>query len=136
MMILLRLTKSLGKAAVIQIVIFGLSHIKGIGITSGVDAVSVMIMGAGFTYTAYKTRSLAAGIMFHYLHDAFLFVVQVPSSVQTTVLDNMLFYVSLWSMVGLACLVTKLAAEKFKVTSTTDLYVLGFPGSKLCCGRK
>ena len=124
MMILLRLTKSFRMAAVIQIVIFGLLHIQGMGITSGIDAVSVMIMGIGFTYTAYKTRSLAAGIVFHYLHDAFLFVVQVPSNVQTSVLDKVLFYVFLWSMVGLGCLVTKLAAEKFKVSSPTDLYTL------------
>lgn len=124
MMVLLRLTKSLRKAAVIQIVIFGLSHIKGMSMISGIDVISVMIMGIGFTYTAYKTRSLAAGIVFHYFHDAFLFVVQVPSSVQTSVQDKVLFYVFLWSMVGLGCLVTKLATEKFNVISLTDLYTL------------
>ncbi len=124
MMILLRLTKSLKMAAGIQIVIFGLSHFKGISLSSGIDLVSVMIMGIGFTYTAYKTRSLIAAMVFHYLHDALLFVVQVPGSVQTRVLDKVLFYTFLWSMVGLGCLVTKLAAEKFKVSSPTDLYTL------------
>lgn len=107
MMVLLRLTKSLRMAAVIQIVIFGLSHFKGMSILSGIDAASVMILGMGFTYTAYKTRSLAAGIVFHYFHDSFLFVVQVPGSVQMGVLDMVFFYVFLWSMVGVGCLVTK-----------------------------
>lgn len=122
MMILLRLTKSLRTAAVLQIILFGFSHLKGISITSGIDVISVMIMGIGFTYTAYKTRSLVAGIVFHYLHDAFLFVVQVPGSVQTTVLDTVFFYVFLWSMVALGCLVTKWAAGKFGVSSPMDLY--------------
>jgi membrane protease YdiL (CAAX protease family) len=124
MMVLLRLTKSLRMAAAIQIVIFGVSHFKGMSITSGIDGISVMIMGIGFTYTAYKTRSLVAGIVFHYFHDAFLFVVQVPGSVQTSVLDTVFFYVFLWLMVGLGCLITKWAIEKFKASSPADLYTI------------
>ena len=124
MMILLRLAKSLQKAAAIQIILFGLLHIKGISILSSIDAVSVMIMGIGFTYTAYKTDSLVAGIVFHYFHDAFIFVVQVPNNIQTGIADTVLFYLFLWSMVGVGCLVTKLAAEKLKVCSPTDLYTL------------
>lgn len=122
MMILLRLTKSLMRAAGIQIVLFGLLHIKGADIPALVDVFSVMVITVGFTYTAYKTRSLLAGIVFHFLHDALLFFVQVPKGVHTGLGDKILFYAMLWSMVGIGCLVTKFAAEKFKVCTSTELY--------------
>ena len=124
MMLLLRFTKSLRQAAIIQVVLFGLSHVKEVDIPSLIEVVSVMIIAIGFTYAAYKTRSLIAGIVFHYLHDAFLFFVQPPSGVYTGVVDKVLLYAILWSMVGLGCLVTQFAAEKCKACASTDLYVL------------
>jgi membrane protease YdiL (CAAX protease family) len=124
MIILIRLTKSLRKAGVIHVVLFGLLHIKGGDIPALIDVVSVMIIAVGFTYTAYKTQSLIAGIVFHYLHDALLFFVQVPKGVNTGVVDKVLFYAMLWSMIGIGCLVTKFAAEKFEVCTSADLYTL------------
>ncbi|MDY6876564.1 MAG: CPBP family intramembrane glutamic endopeptidase [Chloroflexota bacterium] len=124
MMILLRLTKSLRRAAAIQVVFFGLGHVKGVDIPAMFEVISVMIIATGFTYAAYKTRSLIAGIVFHYLHDAFLFFVQPPGGVYTGVVEKALLYAILWSMVGLGCLVTKFMAEKFNVCASTDLYTL------------
>jgi membrane protease YdiL (CAAX protease family) len=124
MMILLRLTKSLMRAAGIQVVFFGLLHIKGADIPALIDSFSVMVIAVGFTYTAYKTRSLVAGIVFHFLHDSLLFFVQVPKGVHKVLGDNVLFYLMLWSMVGIGCLATKFAADKFKVCASTDLYTL------------
>jgi len=122
MMILLRATRSLKRAAAIQVVIFGLSHIKGIDALSFVDAGSVMVLGIGFTYAAWKTGSLLPGIVFHYLHDTFVFVVQVPSDVKTSVFDNALFYIFLWSMVALGCLITRWAVKKSMLGATVPLY--------------
>jgi membrane protease YdiL (CAAX protease family) len=122
MMVLLRFTKSLRRAAVIQVVLFGLSHLKGADIPALFEVISVTVIAIGFTYTAYKTRSLIAGIVFHYLHDAFLFFVQPPSGVNEGVVDKVLLFAMLWSMVGLGCLVTKFVAEKFKVCASTNLY--------------
>jgi len=124
MMLLLRFTKSLRRAAIIQVVLFGLLHVKGGDIPALFEVISVTIIAIGFTYTAYKTRSLIAGIVFHYLHDAFLFFVQPPGGVCTGVADKVLLYAILWSMVGLGCLVTKFVAEKLKVRASTDLYIL------------
>ena len=124
MVVLLRYTKSLRQAAIIQVAFFGLAHIKGADIHAMVEVVSTMIMGAGFTYTAYKTRTLVTGILFHYLHDALLYLVILPRGVSTGFIDNILFYAFLWSMVGLGCLVTKVAAEKFNVRASTELYTL------------
>lgn len=124
MVALLGFTKSLKRSAVIQVVLFGLCHIKGADIQSLIDVASAMILGAGFTYAAYETRTLVAGIVFHYLHDAFLFFVQLPRGVHMGPMENAVFYAALWSMMGLGCLITRFAAERFKVRAPTELYAL------------
>ena len=120
---LMPITGSLRKAFVIQIVLFGLVHIKGFGIWDIVDAFSVMIMAIEFTFVAYKTRSLVAGIVFHYFHDALLFFVQLPQDTAYSARENVLFYGCLWLMVGVGCGITMLAAEKLGVQSEKELYV-------------
>jgi hypothetical protein len=124
MIVLLRYTKSLRQAAIIQVALFGVAHIKGADIHALIEVVSVMIIGAGFTYTAYKTRTLVTGILFHYIHDALLFLVQLPSGTYTGFFDDVLYYALLWSMVGLGCLITKVATEKLEVRAPTELYTL------------
>jgi len=83
-----------------------------------------MVMALGFTYVAYKTRSLVAGIVFHYFHDAFLYFVQPSGGISTGILDNAMFYGVLWLMVGLGCVITKLAADTWGVRAATELYRL------------
>jgi membrane protease YdiL (CAAX protease family) len=124
MMVLLRFTKSLRHAGAIQVVLFGLTHIKGIDISALLEVVSVMIISVGLTYTAYKTRSLITGMVFHYLHDTFLFFVQTPGGVYTGVVENVLFYAMLWSMIGAGCLITKFVTEKRWACASIDLYSL------------
>jgi len=133
MMVLLRFTKSFRQAAAIQVVLFGLSHVKGADVPALFEVVSVTIIGIGFTYTAYKTRSLIAGIVFHYLHDTLLFFVQPPGGIHAGVVDKVLLYAILWAMVGLGCLATRFAAEKFKACASTDLYVLEGSAKKQHC---
>jgi membrane protease YdiL (CAAX protease family) len=124
MLLLLRFTGSLKQASVIQVVLFGLMHIKGVDLGAFVDVFSVMVMALGFTYVAYKTRSLVAGIVFHYFHDAFLYFVQLPGGISTGVVDNAMFYGLLWLMVGVGCVITKLAADAWGVRAATELYRL------------
>jgi membrane protease YdiL (CAAX protease family) len=109
----------------IQVVLFGLTHVKGLDVWAWVDVASVMILAAAFVYTAYKTRTLVAGIVFHFLHDSLLYVVQVPGGGYVGSWENLAFFVALWVMVGVACLVAKVAAERFGVQSETELYELG-----------
>ncbi|MCD6177323.1 MAG: CPBP family intramembrane metalloprotease [Candidatus Cloacimonetes bacterium] len=73
MIALLHLTKSFKKASIIQVLLFGLAHIKGFDLISFVDAFSVLTLAISFTYVTYKTKSLIPAIVFHYLHDTFLF---------------------------------------------------------------
>jgi membrane protease YdiL (CAAX protease family) len=123
-MLLLPLTRSLTKALIGQIVIFGLAHIKSLDGWALFDVVSVMVLAIAFTYSAYKTRSLLAGIVFHFLHDALLFFVQVPGGSYQGWQENLIFYALLWLMVGVACFVIWYATERLHVRGESELYVL------------
>jgi hypothetical protein len=90
---------------------------------------SVMIIAAAFTYAAWKTRTLVVGIVFHFLHDTFLFFVQVPGGEFSGFREHATFHLILWAMVGVACLLTKVAAERFGVAAEDPLYRVLVPSS-------
>jgi membrane protease YdiL (CAAX protease family) len=130
MIVLLRLTRSFKKAALIQVILFGLAHIKGLDFLSIVcEPFSVAIIAIGFTYIAYKTKSLIPGMVFHYLHNTFLFAVQLPGGEYVGIRDNMFFYAGLWTSVLLCMAMVKLLAERFRVVSPYDFYAI-HDGSK------
>ena len=81
-----------------------------------------MIIAIGFTYAAYKIHCLLTGIVFHFLHDALLFFVQVPGGEYIGLIENVTFYIPLWIMVGVGCIITKLASEKFSIAAELELY--------------
>ncbi len=120
---LLKINQPLKRAFLIQLILFGVMHIKGTDLLALIDAFSVIVIAIGFTYVAYKTRSLLAGIVFHYFHDAFLFLVQVPSGVYSGITENAVFYGSLWLMVGIGCLISKYFVEKLGVHAIDKLYI-------------
>jgi membrane protease YdiL (CAAX protease family) len=123
-MLLLPLTKNLKTALAWQIAIFGLAHIKGLNWLVLVDIISVMIIAVAFTYSAYKTRTLVAGIVFHFLHDAFLFFVQVPQGEYYGWTENIAFYGFLWLMVAVACLIIRYAGERLAIHADRELYII------------
>jgi membrane protease YdiL (CAAX protease family) len=122
MIVLLKCTRSIRQAALVQILIFGLLHVKGVDLWSWLDAVSVMIIAVAFTYAAYKTRVLLSGIVFHFLHDVFLLVAQSPGGEAAGFAQQGLFYLALWVMVGVACIAIKVAADKLGVQAQDELY--------------
>jgi membrane protease YdiL (CAAX protease family) len=124
MLLLLRVTKSVRRAALIQIVLFGLSHIKAFDLWSWVDVISVMVLALAFTYTAYKTRTLVAGIVFHFLHDTFLLLPQVPGGEYIGVFENVTFFASLWLLVGVGCIFIKFLSDGFGVMAGEELYAI------------
>ena len=119
---LLKIDQPLKRAFLIQLVLFGVMHIKGTDLLALIDAFTVIIIAVGFTYVAYKTRSLLAGIVFHYFHDAFLFLVLVPNRVYSGITENAVFYGSLWLMVGFGCIIAKYFSEKLDVRASEELY--------------
>jgi membrane protease YdiL (CAAX protease family) len=123
MFLFLGLTRSIKRAAILQIVLFGATHIKGVDIWSWVDVISVMVVALAFTYAAYKTRTLIAGIVFHFLHDTLLFVPQVPGAEYVGLAENVAFFGCLWVMVIVSLALIKIASEKFGVTTRRELYI-------------
>jgi hypothetical protein len=122
MAVLLKGAKSVRRAALIQILLFGLAHVKGFGLWSWMDVISVMIVAVGLTYAAYKTRTLISGVVFHFAHDALLYLVQVPRSEELGFVEHAVFHLALWTMAGVACLLTRVAAERLGVQARTELY--------------
>jgi membrane protease YdiL (CAAX protease family) len=123
MILLLKNDIPLKRAFLIQLALFGVMHFKGTSLLAFVDIFSVMVIATGFTYVAYKTRSLLAGIVFHYFYDVFVIFVQIPGGfAQASMAENAIFYGSLWSMVGIGCIITKYFVEKLGVQATEELY--------------
>jgi len=129
MFVLLRATGSLRRAALIQIVLFGLAHIKGYDLCAWIDVFSVVILAFAFTYTAHKTGALVAGIVFHFLHDALLFLPQLPGGEYVGAVETTAFYASLWTMVGVGCIVVRLSSDGLGVKATRELYAIGSASS-------
>ena len=122
--VILRAVRSVRRAMAFQIVIFGLTHIKGIDLWAWVDVITVMVLAIAFTYSAYKTRNLIAGIVFHFLHDVFLFLPQLPGAEKIGTFENVAFFASLWLMVGVGILVTRFSSDRLGVKADEELYTL------------
>jgi len=107
----------LKRAFIIQIALFGVMHFKGKSFSALVDIFSIMVIAFGFTYVAYKTRCLLAGIVFHYFYDVFVIFVQIPGGfAHASMVENIIFYISLWSMIGIGCIITQFFVRAFLYT--------------------
>jgi membrane protease YdiL (CAAX protease family) len=124
MFLFLKATQSFKRAAILQVILFGATHIKGVNIWSWVDVISVIVIAVAFTYAAYKTRTLITGIIFHFVHDALLFVPQVPGNAHIGLAENIAFFGSLWAMVAFCFVLIKIASEQFGVAATQELFAL------------
>jgi hypothetical protein len=122
MIVLLRLTKSYKRACLIQVLLFGLAHVKGLDLLALADAFSVCIIAVGFTYIAYKTKSLVPGVVFHYVHDSLLYAVQLPGGHYAGFQDNVFFYAGLWISVALCVVMVRFSVERFNIISPYDFY--------------
>jgi hypothetical protein len=83
-----------------------------------------MVIAIAFTYAAYKTRTLIAGIVFHFVHDALLFLPQVPESEYIGFSENIAFYGCLWAMVAVNLVLIKISSERLGVRAEEPLYSL------------
>jgi len=124
MFVLFQMIKDVKKAAIIQSIIFGIVHFQSFDVWSMVNIISVIFIGFGLTYVAYKTNSLIPSIIFHFLHDGFIFLVQTPDRSYYGTYENIVFFISLWVMIGVGCLITKISVEKGNIAQTKILYDL------------
>lgn len=124
MMVLLFALKDLRRAMVVQCVIFGLIHFRGVGLWELVDIFSVTLIALVMVYAAHRTNVLWSAIVFHFLHDAFIFVVQVPDGEYIGTYENIVFYACLWAMMGVGALIIKYASERWEISEPMKLYDL------------
>ena len=122
MMILISWLKDLKKAFWWQTLVFALCHISGFTVSDLVEIISVFIIGITFSLAAVKTRTLIAGIIYHYIHDAFLFLVQNPGGEYHGFQDNMTFYVFLWIFMLINIMIVMVFTERMNVKGERRIY--------------
>ena len=87
-----------------------------------VDVVSIFFMGLLFTYLVLKTGSLLPAIVFHYVHDIFLLLVQNTPGADET-LASALLYAFLWIALLIGAVLTKHIVERWPTKGSTTLAV-------------
>jgi membrane protease YdiL (CAAX protease family) len=124
MMVLISMLKSIRKAFWWQVFIFAICHFKSLSIEGGIEMVSVFIIGITYTLVAVKTRCLIAGIISHYIHDAFLYLVQNPDGEYHGLEDQFTFYIFLWTAMLINIIIINLAADVLKIKGNKRIYAI------------
>lgn len=122
MIVLIRYYKSLVKAFWLQAALFAICHIGSLSWTIIPDILAVFLIGITFSLAAVKTRSLVAGMLFHFIHDAFLFVVQNPGGEYQGFEDNATFYFFLGAAMLVNIMIIILFSEKLGVKGEKRIY--------------
>jgi membrane protease YdiL (CAAX protease family) len=91
--------------------IFAMTHLGGFSLEVIIDVISIFFMGLLFVYIVLKTGSLLPAIVFHYVHDIFIYLVQyTPGADQTMKL--VLLYAFLWTALIIGGFLTKYIVER------------------------
>jgi membrane protease YdiL (CAAX protease family) len=102
------------KAILISTFLFAVVHLNPMAISLGalVDVVSIFFMGLLFTYLVLKTGSLLPAIVFHYVHDIFILLVQNTPGADET-LASVLLYAFLWIALVIGGFLTKYIIQRW-----------------------
>lgn len=104
------------KAVLLTTAIFAAVHFNFLAPALGgaIDVVSLFFMGLLFTYVVLKTGSLLPAIVFHYVHDIFVLLVQnTPGADETKA--SLLLYGFLWVALVIGAVLTKFIAEHWPI---------------------
>ena len=104
----------LRKAVFLSTFLFAVVHLNPMALSPEmiVDVVSIFFMGLLFTYLVLKTGSLLPAIVFHYVHDIFVLLVQNTPGADE-VLAQTLLYSSLWIALAIGAVLTKYIVERW-----------------------
>jgi membrane protease YdiL (CAAX protease family) len=103
--------------------VFAVLHLGQFTPEALIDVVSIFFMGLLFTYVVLKTGSLLPAIIFHYVHDIFVLLVQNTVGADKW-LALALLYGFLWTSLMLGALLTRWIVERWPSPST-ELTVAG-----------
>jgi membrane protease YdiL (CAAX protease family) len=111
----------LRRAVLLSAFLFAVVHLNPLEISIDliVDVVSIFFMGLFFAYLVLKTGSLLPAIVFHYVHDIFVLLVQnTPGSDQT--LASVLVYAFLLVSLILGAVITKYIVEHWPTKMSNE----------------
>jgi len=105
-------------AVLLSSFLFAVVHLNpmAISLEGIVDVVSIFFMGLLFCYLVLKTGSLLAAIIFHYVHDIFVLIVQNTPGAKEP-LASILLYAFLWIALILGAFLTKKIVERSPIVS-------------------
>lgn len=109
------------KAIFFSTFLFAIVHLDPLNVSIHrlVDVLSIFFMGLLFTYIVLKTESLLPAIVFHYVHDIFVLLVQNTPGADEFQASAML-YGFLWTALIIGALITKYVVERWPNVETTD----------------
>jgi len=110
------------KAVFFATFLFAVVHLNPLALNLHmvVDVISIFFMGLLFTYLVLKTGSLLSGIVFHYLHNIFVFLVQNTPGADE-VRAAMLLYSFLWIALVIGAVLTKYIVEHWPTKGSKTL---------------
>jgi len=114
----------LRKAVFFSTFLFAVVHLNpmAINLETIVDLVSVFFMGLLLTYLVLKTGSLLPAIVFHYVHNIFVLLVQNTPGADET-LASALLYAFLWIALLIGAVLTKYIVERWPTKGSKTLAV-------------
>jgi membrane protease YdiL (CAAX protease family) len=104
----------LRKAVFFSTLLFAVAHLNPMAMNLEVivDVISIFFIGLLLTYLVLKTGSLLPAIVFHYVHDIFLLLVQNTPGADET-LASVLLYAFLWIALLIGAVLTKYTVERW-----------------------
>ena len=112
----------LRKAVFFSTFLFAVVHLNpmAINLERIVDVVSIFFMGLFFTYLVLKTGSLLPAIVFHYVHDIFVPLVQnTPGADETLALVVM--HAFLWIALAMGAVLAKYTVERWPTKGLEEM---------------
>jgi len=109
------------KAVFVATFLFAVVHLNPLNVSIDmlVDVLSIFFMGLLFTYIVLKTGSLFPAMVFHYVHDIFVLLVQnTPGANEFRA--SALLYGFLWTALIIGALITRYVVERWPNVETTD----------------
>ena len=110
------------RAVFLATFLFAVVHLNPIVLSPEmiVDVVSIFFMGLLLTYIILKTGSLLPAIVFHYVHDIFVLLVQNTPGADE-VLAQTLLYSFLWIALAIGAVLTKYIVERWPTKESKRL---------------
>lgn len=112
------------KAVLWMTTVFALVHLNIMDVTFAavLDVVSIFFIGLLFVYLVLKTGSLLPAIVFHYVHDVFVLLVQnAPGASEPMV--SVLLYGFLWAALAVGAVLTRSIVKHWPARTSVSMAV-------------